>query len=58
VAQIIISDKHYQELIELAKQRSTTPDALVDLAMEEILDRLAQEARAACDRGGDAMPWL
>ncbi len=77
MAQVTISDEHYQTLVELARQRGTTPDALLDLVMDEMLDqlddqawdellsrpeagaaldRLAQEARAARDRG-DIEEW-
>ena len=77
MAQITISDEHYRALVSLAQARGTTPDALLDLAMDTlldqlddqawddlfgrpettaILDRLAQEARNARDRG-DVEEW-
>ena len=72
MAQITISEEHYQALVALAQAQGTTPDTLLDLAMDAlldkiddqswdalfarpeaaaVLDRLAQEARAARDRG-------
>ena len=44
MAQITISEAHYQELLELARARGVTPDVLADTLIEEQL--IAADQRA------------
>lgn len=42
MAQVTISDEHYQALAALAQENGTTPDILVDAFIQEQLERADQ----------------
>jgi hypothetical protein len=44
MAQVTISDEHYHALLALAQARGMTPDTLLDIAMEDLLDLLDEQA--------------